>query len=109
MFSKREPARIEVIRCESNELRLDEWRKHDELIRLAESVWVNQDFRLMIQVAQNESPANFAILSGNLEDRAIQQARSEGFNLFLATLKTMRVPADKIETLETTYEPETQD
>ena len=77
-----------------------------ELVSLADTMWKNEDFRLMLQVVQNESPSNFAILSGGLEERALHQSRIEGYNLALANLKALRVSADKIETLETTYEPE---
>lgn len=105
MFGKKK-SRVEIVRRESTSLRLEEWRTQSELIALADKVWKNEDFRLMLQVVQNESPSNFAILSGTIEDRALQQARSEGYNLVIANLKAMRVPAEKMEHLESTYEPE---
>ncbi len=105
VFSRKQ-RKVEVVRIESNSLRLNEWRTHSELISAANAVWNNSDFRLMLQVAQNESPANFAVLVGDVETRALHQARTEGYNLMLANLKAMRIPADKQEELETTYEPE---
>lgn len=105
---KKQPVekRTEVVRVESTELRLQQWRGTSELIAMADGVWRNQDFRLMMQVAQSESPGNFAVLSGDVETRALHQARTEGYNMALANLKAMRVPVDKVEELEATYEPE---
>lgn len=107
MFGKSKP-RIEVIRRESTSLRLEEWRSQSELVAMADMVWRNPDFRLMLQIAQNESPANFAVLVGDMESRALHQARTEGYNLLMANLKAMRVPIDRTEQIETTYEPEEQ-
>lgn len=97
---------IHVVRRESTALRLEEWRSQPELVALADTVWRTENFRMMIQVTQTESPGNFAVLSGDLETRALHQARTEGYNLALAHLKAMRVPADRIQELEATYEPE---
>ncbi len=97
---------IKVIRRESTTLRLEEWRSQPELVAMADAIWKNENFRLMLQVAANESPGNFAILSGNMEARAMHQARTEGYNLYLANLKAMRVLVSKTQELESTYEPE---
>jgi hypothetical protein len=105
MFGKNRK-RIEVIRRESTGLRLQEWRSQPELVAMADAVWKNADFRLMLQVVMNESPGNFAILSGDMETRAMHQARTEGYNLLLANLKAMCVLAEKAHELESTYEPE---
>lgn len=105
MFGKKQ-TRIEVVRRESTSLRIEEWRAQSELVKMANSVWLNSDFQLMMQVAQNECPGNFALLSGGLDDRAMHQARTEGYNLALANLKAMRVPVDRAQELEATYEPE---
>jgi hypothetical protein len=104
----RVPKPIKVIHRESTSLRLEEWRSQPELVAMADAVWKNENFRLMLQVAMNESPGNFAILSGDMETRAMHQARTEGYNLMLANLKAMRAPADTAHELESTYEPEEQ-
>lgn len=110
VFFRKKPARVslEIVRRETTGLRLQEWRSQPELINLAAAIWKDENFRLMMQVAANESPANFAILSGDTETRAFHQVRNEGYNLALANLKAMCVPIDKLEPLETTYEPEEQ-
>ena len=105
VFGKKQK-RIEVVRRESTVLRLAEWRTQPELVAMADAVWRNADFRLMLQVVQTESPGNFAVLSGDLETRALHQARSEGYNLALAHLKALRVSVDKVQELEATYEAE---
>jgi len=109
MFWKKSPVqerKIEVVRRESTSLRLDEWRSQPELVALADAVWRNHDFRLMLQVVQTESPGNFAVLSGDLETRALHQARSEGYNLALAHLKALRISVNTVPELEATYEAE---
>lgn len=108
VFGKKQQRQIEVVRRESTSLRIEEWRTQAELVKMANGVWLNSDFRLMMQVAQNECPGNFALLSGGLEDRAMHQARTEGYNLALANLKAMRVPVNQVRELESTYEPEEQ-
>ena len=105
---KAEPPRIEVVRCESTSLRLEEWRSQPELVAMADTVWRSQDFRLMFQVAQTEGPGNFAVLSGGVEARALHQARTEGYNLALANLKAMRVLRREKSELESEYAPEEQ-
>lgn len=105
-FSKNTSQRIEVIRRDSTTLRLDEWRSQPELVKLADAVWRNQDFRLMFQIAQTESPGNFAVLTGDLETRALHQARTEGYNLALAKLKSMRVLIEKEVEVQSEYVPE---
>ncbi len=62
----------------------------------------------MMQVAQTECPGNFAVLSGDLESRAMHQARTEGYNLALANLKAMRFPVTQAQELESEYAPEEQ-
>ena len=108
MFGKK-PQRIEVVRKDSTQLRLNEWRAHGEMLKIADTLWKDADFQLVMQVIANESPANFALLTAGIEDRALHQARTEGYNLALANLRAMRVPSEKTEVLESTYEPETTD
>lgn len=107
MFGKKQK-RIEVVRRESTVLRLDEWRSQPELVALADAVWKDEDFRLMLQVVQNGSPANSPVVLSSIEARAIHQARTEGYHAALFNLSVMRIPNDKIEELEATYEPEEQ-
>jgi hypothetical protein len=106
MFGKKQPPKIEVIRRESTSLRLDEWRSQPELVAMADVVWRNPDFRLMLQVVQNASPANSPVVLSSIEARAIHQARTEGYHAALFNLSVMRIPNDKIEELEATYEAE---
>lgn len=61
----------------------------------------------MMQVIQNEHPGNYAVLEGGLETHAMYQSRTEGYNLVLAKLKSMRIPAEKIQdNVESEYAPE---
>lgn len=83
--------RIQVIQRESSELRLAEWRSDPNLTKSASKVIDTLEFKLMFDVLCNEHPGMCVMLTGDVDTRAAQQARAEGYTMALANLKSMSV------------------
>lgn len=99
--------KIEVIRREETTITLDEWRSTPDLVKIAQSVWSNPDFRLMISCLKNESPAYFVLPDDASPGRSVAiQRRCEGYNFAINNLEAMRTLRTVPEPLESTFEPE---
>lgn len=111
---KRKPdeIRVRLVDRPHTHLRADEFRADKELVHLAASVLANPNCQLMLQVLKNDHPG-FEVLgptaSGN--DRVVQQARSEGFTMAIATFEALGTKATLPERLVSTFgatEPQEQ-
>ena len=103
LFSK--PKKIVIIAREACKLTVDEWRSDPALTKVAYSILNHKDFKSMIDVLKNTGPHTFMMPSISIEERAIWQARIEGFHLCLNTLESLGSMTKPTETLEPTYEP----
>lgn len=103
----RRQKRIQVIRREETKITLAEWRADYDLVKLARSVWINPDFRLMMACLRNENPA-FGVLPDDAPPtRSIAlQRRAEGYIMALSNLEAMATLEQKTESLEPTFEEE---
>jgi len=101
---RREELRVRLVDRPHTHLRADEFRADRELAHLAAMVLANPNMQLMLAVLRNEHPA-FEVLptgvSGN--DRMVQQAKSEGYTIALATLESLGVRATLPERLVSTF------
>lgn len=90
-------------------LRLHEWRADRALVSRGLQLINNPDFRLALDVLQNEHPANAILPDGcSLDIRAVFQARGEGYTLALANLEALAKFESVSEPLEATFEAETE-
>lgn len=82
--------KIQVVVKDPTLLRVSEWRGDKDLCSTARNVLMTPDLRLMLQVVLNEHPAFIALTHGTpVEERAIWQARAEGYGLALANLQSL--------------------
>ena len=95
---------IEVIRRRSNQIRLHEWRSSPELVTKARDVLENPAMLEMIDVLNTEHPAKIGLFRVTLEDRAIAQARIEGYQLCINNLEAMGTFVKPKVEPEATYE-----
>lgn len=106
-FTKRTKLAIQTVVREPVKLRLSEWMADENLTRSAGKVLLDPTFQLMMQVAKNESPAMMALTIGTAwEDRALHQARIEGYNMAFANLEAMGIHKPLREAPEATFEEE---
>lgn len=103
---KKRPVQLKVIEREPTHLTLSEWMGDATLVGMAQKVHASTEFKLMMQLLRNESPAFFYMKQGGIEDRAIMQARIEGYNLAINNLFAMRTIQKKAEMPAATFEPE---
>ena len=90
-FSKK-PHRIRVITRKESDLRLRDWQYDQRLVSLASKTLQDPTLQLMLAVVRNEHPARTALQLGvSLDDRAVLQARAEGYEMALATLERLAV------------------
>jgi hypothetical protein len=80
---------IRIIERELGSLTLDEWRQDGALCIQAASVLQAPIVRQMLQVLHNSHPAFQVMLRGDANERAMQQARCEGYTMCLADIESM--------------------
>lgn len=106
-FSKKQQPKIEVVRIQSSDLTLAQWRSDDKNIAAMQILWDNATFRLVLDVLRNEHPSKGYLLpSAGIEARGLKQARCEGFQQALDIMRQMKErPANKQDIAET-FSPE---
>lgn len=89
-FQKAHAVTVKVIHRQATKLRLSEWRADPNLCNQASKLIDLPAVQLMISVLHNEHPAFVVIDAGtSLQDRAVYQARCEGYTLALANLEAL--------------------
>lgn len=86
-------------------LTMAEWRQQPHLVAAARKALNSQDFQAMVEVLRNEHFANYMMGSGTIEERAVVQARGEGYSACLNNLAQLAVPFTGEKILEPTFEP----
>lgn len=99
---------IHVIQRDPCRLTLKEWRSVPELVLRARKYLADPNFRIMLDVLTTEDPSNLSYMRISLEERAVIQARCEGYRMAISTLEAMGRPLEVEEALESTFEPEEQ-
>ena len=113
-FLKRKSApepqpQIRIITRDRSDLTMEQWRGEPALVGKAISIIGSDDFMLMMDLLEREHPGN-SVLSLDTPDyqRAIWQARCEGYTMALANLRALAIFRKPVEPLEATFEkPET--
>jgi hypothetical protein len=80
---------IRVIERELGSLTLADWRQDARLCVQARGVLSSPIVRQMLAVLHNSHPAFQVMISGDTNERALQQARCEGYTLALADFEAM--------------------
>lgn len=101
--------KVEVIKRDITKLRLIEFQSDEVLTSKAAIALSDQWVSLMMQVAHNESPANYCLnMSATQEERAAYQSKIEGYNMALANLEAMGIHRKIAQLHEPTFEAEEQ-
>lgn len=98
---------IKVIARQASKLRLSEWRADKALCVRAGKLLDSPDMQLAMAVMNNEHPA-FVVIDPRtpLEDRAIFQARCEGYTMALANMEALAMHQPMKDALEPDFAPE---
>ena len=108
-FHKSKPVAVAVriISRQATKLRLSEWRADPSLCNQASKFMADPSFQLAVSVLHNEHPAFVVIdLGTSLQDRAVYQARCEGYTLALANLEALSVHQKLHDAPEAEFAPE---
>lgn len=106
----RHPRQIQIIKRDPCRLTLEEWRSSPELVLQAQKYLNDPGFRIMLDVLDMENPigiSNFAHIP--IEERAIMQARCEGYRMAISTLESMGKPTTRTERVVATFEDEAEE
>lgn len=102
LFTKR---KIVIVRRDPCDLRMEEWKTQPALVKMARTIISSPDFRAMLDVLRTEHFLNYECrLGATIEDRAVMQARGEGYNACLANLMELGELRKIPDTLEPTFE-----
>ena len=104
LFNRKSPQKLQVIQRLSSRVKLDEWRSSADLVNAARKVLNDPNTQNMLDVLRNEHPANTMTFDAPLDQRAVLQARSEGYTMALANLEALGVFQQQHEEMEATYE-----
>ena len=106
-FWKPKPVQVQVIRRDETKLRMHEWRADPALCTLAAKVLNDPNLQLMLSVLKNEHPAKTALPYGvHMDDRVVLQARSEGYEMFMANLEALASHTAQMSVPEAVFERE---
>ncbi len=98
---------VKVIQRQATKLRLHEWRADLSLCNQASKLMNVPEMQLMVSVLHNEHPAFVVIDPGtSLQDRAVYQARCEGYTLALANLEALARHQKMVDAPEADFAPE---
>lgn len=104
---KKQSVELKVITRPSSDLRLSDWQASAKLVGSAQQVLSGDFARLMVCVLQNESPANWVMHGeATVDQRAMQQARVEGYIMALTNLQALTKFQEPKKDLEPSFEPE---
>ena len=107
---QRSEIRYQIIQRDPFRLRLAEWCSSKDLTHSAATCINDNRFRMMLDVLENEHPANIVLDDKvSMESRAIWQARCEGYTMCLANIDAMTVHRAPREALEATFDPAERD
>lgn len=104
LFKPKPSQKLQVIQRLSSRVRLHEWRSSPDLVTSARKVLNDGTLQTMMDVLKNEHPFNTTLYNVSIEERAVVQARTEGYAMALANLEAMGVFQKPTEPIEATYE-----
>lgn len=99
--------KLRIIERSSSTLRLHEWRSDKDLVMMAQKVFLDPNFRMMLDVCRNENPSSFVLdINAPEHVRASYQSKTEGYMMALTNLEAMSRFNLPEKQLEPTFEPE---
>lgn len=98
--------RLIVLSRDPCRLRLDEWRSSKEHVAIARKVLSDPSLRLMLDICRTEHPASQLLLNAELSERAVQQARIEGYHMCLNNIEALGSFQAPTQALESEFLPE---
>ena len=108
-FGQRPPV-FQVVRRDPCRIRMEEWRSTPDLVKLAGAALSDPIMRQLVDVLRNEHLANDCCPGLiPIEQRAILQARAEGYSICLNNLESLAVFQKPQEQLEATFEPQSDE
>lgn len=82
--------KVVLLNREATNLLIAEWRSDKNLCAAGANVLLDANVKLMLQVLENSHPAGFVMANDTpIEERAIHQARCEGYTLALANFRSL--------------------
>jgi len=99
------PVRYVVIRRDVTRLKPAEWRTNPALVKIAKKFLDDPEFWMLLDCIRNEHPDRIMFSPGvDIQERALHQARIEGFMMCLNTIESLGTPEKVREELTATYE-----
>ncbi len=111
LFTKPKPPqeRIVFIQRDVCHIAIDQWRQDKDLVKNAMKLLRDPLFLNLMDVTRGAHPLNIVNTDQiPLEERAIMQARGEGYTMALHNLESLGVYIAPFNQLEATYEPPQQ-
>ena len=107
-FSKPKAAKpvVRIIDRDISLATVTDWRSNEGYCNEAAKLLAHPVLARMLQVLNNTHPAFTVLTLGNIEDRAVQQAKCEGYTMCLEDLKSMAVFIRPFESVESTFKEE---
>lgn len=95
---------IQIVQRERSKIRLQDWQSDKSLTTAAAEHLAQPTLQFMMDVVRNEHPGRFVLTNASSEVRAIQQARSEGYEMCLANLDALGQFIPLREPLQASYQ-----
>jgi len=95
--------KVVLLNREPTTLRLNEWQSDKALVGMAQKLFTNPDWRLMLQVLENEHPGGNVFLDATIDMRAVHQGRCEGYSMALANVRAMCKFVESAPIIEETF------
>ena len=85
---------------------MHEWRQDKEHVIAARKFLADPNFLVIVDVLKNEAPGNWTLDASrcSIEERAVMQARNEGYCMCLSNLESLGIYEQAKQPLEPTFE-----
>ena len=99
--------KLRIIEVPTTKLSLAQWRADPALVSSMSSLLNQQTMRWALAVLRNEHPSHWMLADGSaINERAIAQARAEGYELCLNTLESLGKLKESIKHIESVFLPD---
>ena len=86
-------------------MRLADWMRDKELVGSSRKMMITPMFQAMLAILMDESPHNTHLLGVDMNERALHQARIEGYNLCMNNLQSFGRLDEMGGQIEATFQP----
>ena len=95
---------IKIVERQRSSIRLSDWQSDKSLTTAAGEYLAQPTLQFMLDVLRNEHPGRFVLSNVSNEQRAIQQARSEGYEMCLANFDALSKFVPLLEPIQAEYQ-----